>query len=54
MSDERPVKVEQVKRAWVSPTVREIGTISQLVQGGGKNASFVDGDPQGGRKQGQG
>ena len=51
MSDDRPVAA---KATWEPPTVREIGTIPRLVQGGGKNASFVDGDPQGGRKQGQG
>ena len=51
MSDEQPVNA---KSTWQPPTIREIGTIEKLVQGGGKNSSFVDADPQGGRKQGQG
>ena len=42
------------KKTWTEPTVRLLGTIRELVQGGGKKASVTDGDPTGGMKSGVG
>jgi hypothetical protein len=42
------------KKIWTAPTVRLLGTIRELVQGGGKKASTLDGDPTGGKKSGIG
>ena len=42
------------KRAWQSPSLTYIGDLADLVQGGGKRGSFIDGDPRSSRKGGGG
>lgn len=42
------------KRAWQPPALTYIGDLEDLVQGGGKRGSFVDGDPRSSRKGGGG
>lgn len=42
------------KRAWQSPSLSYVGDLQDLVQGGGKRGSFIDGDPRSQRKSGGG
>ncbi|TNE48647.1 MAG: hypothetical protein EP343_14635 [Deltaproteobacteria bacterium] len=42
------------KRPWVRPSLERLGAIRDLVQGGGKVGSNLDGDPVTSRKQGTG
>ncbi|HEX2572720.1 MAG TPA: hypothetical protein VH877_24435 [Polyangia bacterium] len=42
------------KRAWQTPALTYIGDLEDLVQGGGKRGSFIDGDPRSSRKGGGG
>ena len=42
------------KKTWVDPSVELVGTIDELVKGGGKAGSNVDGDPNNAGKTGVG
>jgi hypothetical protein len=47
-------KARAGQRVWQSPSLTYIGDLEDLVQGGGKRGSFIDGDPRAARKGGGG
>ncbi|MCI0626356.1 MAG: hypothetical protein L0387_32720 [Acidobacteria bacterium] len=44
----------RVKTPWDSPTLKFVGSVKELVHGGGKSGTNRDSDPQGTFKQGIG
>ena len=54
--DEPPDTAEspEKKAPWVTPRVRVLGNVRDLVMGSGKSQSMIDGDPQTPGKRGMG
>jgi hypothetical protein len=48
----RPNLPTEPRRPWVAPALKLVGTIADVLQGGGGKASLVGGDPGDHRKQG--
>ncbi len=53
-SPEAPAAEGPVRKPWRTPRLRRLGTLEDLVLGGGKAGTLVDGDPRATRKRGTG